>query len=280
MVTLYITDLDGTLLDNNAVLPALTSRMISELTEQGAMISVATARTPATIEPILGMTRMAPELVVMTGSAIWNRDTQSFSQIRLIPRDDIPTMLEVFEKRRIYPFCYVLNPDGRFLDVYHPSPSLNRFERSFVEDRGQLILKTFHLGEKCPAESYGRVALFFGMGTREAIVDVAEELKAITGCYISYYKDTYNEGLWLLEIFAPDVSKAAGVDNLKQRLGADRVVAFGDNLNDIPMLKAADVAVAVGNALPEVKEIAQYVIGPNTEPSVPQFIAADFASHC
>ena len=35
---------------------------------------------------------------------------------------------------------------------------------------------------------------------------------------------------------------------MKKKTGADRVVAFGDNLNDIPMLQAADVAVAVENA--------------------------------
>lgn len=62
---------------------------------------------------------------------------------------------------------------------------------------------------------------------------------------------------------------------MKEKTGADRVVAFGDNLNDIPMLQAADVAVAVENALPEVKEIADIVIGPNTDDAVAEFISGD-----
>ncbi len=37
------------------------------------------------------------------------------------------------------------------------------------------------------------------------------------------------------------------------RYGADRTVAFGDNVNDLPMMLAADHAVAVANALQEVK---------------------------
>ena len=53
---------------------------------------------------------------------------------------------------------------------------------------------------------------------------------------------------------------------------ADRVVAFGDNINDLPMLRAADVAVAVGNALPEVKAAADIVICFNTEDSVARFV--------
>ena len=276
MKTLYITDLDGTLLNNDALMSGEASELVSELTERGAIISVATARTPATVEPILADTLTANELVVMTGAAIWNRAQSRFSSIKLLPAEDVEVMLKVFSDRGLRPFCYVLNEDNRFLDVYHPAKELTEHEKLFVYERAQLTLKGFHLGECCPPTSYGRVALFFGMGSKEEIVDVAELLSAKTDCYISYYKDTYTPELWLLEIFAPGVSKAQGVLDLKKRLGADRVVAFGDNLNDIPMLQAADVAVAVANALPEVKAIADCVIGYNTECSVPRFIRRDF----
>lgn len=278
MVTLYITDLDGTLLDNNAQIAPETAHLISELTRSGALISVATARTPATVEPILADTLTAPELVVMTGAAIWNRPESRFEEIKLVPRAEVPLMLEVFDRRGLHPFCYVLNRDDRYLDVYHTTPTLSDTEKVFVNERARLTLKGFHLGKECPAEDYGRVALFFGMGSREAIVSVAEELRAMSECYISYYKDTYSPDLWLLEIFGPGVSKAAGVERLRELTRADRVVAFGDNLNDIPMLQAADVAVVVGNALPEVKAVADVVIGPNTDNSVARFIASDFNS--
>lgn len=273
MVTLYISDLDGTLLDNNALIAPETARLLSDLTRRGALVSVATARTPATVEPILADTLTAPELVVMTGAAIWNRPGSRFADIRLLPADEVEMMLTVFSRRGIAPFCYVLNPDGRFIDVYHPSHTLSPNEKVFVSERARLTLKGFHLGCECPADLRSRVALFFGMGTKEAIVSVACELRAISRCYISYYKDTYSPDLWFLEIFAPGVSKAAGVENLRRRLRADRIVAFGDNLNDIPMLQTADIGVAVENALPEVKEIADIVIGPNTRNSVARFIA-------
>ena len=50
------------------------------------------------------------------------------------------------------------------------------------------------------------------------------------------------------------------------------MIAFGDNLNDIPMMRVADVAVAVGNALSQVKAEADVVIGANTADAVAQFI--------
>lgn len=276
MATLYITDLDGTLLDNSAKVTAETAAIISDLTREGALVSVATARTPATVEPILADTLTAPEIVVMTGSAIWNRPDGRFSEITLLPADDVSVMLDVFDRRGMHPFCYVLNADGRFLDVYHATPILTPLEKVFVEDRAQLTLKGFHLGKRCPDACHGRVALFFGMGDKETIVSVADELKSRSNCYVSYYKDTYTADNWLLEIFGPGTSKANGIRLLKQRLGADRLVAFGDNLNDMPMLQMADLAVAVDNALPEVKNIADVVIGPNVSNSVARFIAADF----
>ena len=51
---------------------------------------------------------------------------------------------------------------------------------------------------------------------------------------------------------------------------------FGDNLNDLPMMAVADVAVAVDNALPQVKEAADIIIGPNTANSVARFIKQDY----
>ncbi len=72
------------------------------------------------------------------------------------------------------------------------------------------------------------------------------------------------------------MSKADAVLRLKASTGADRVVAFGDNLNDLPMFGVADLAVAVGNALPDVKDAADVVIDPNYTDSVARFIESDF----
>ncbi len=275
MKTLYITDMDGTLLDNEGNVSARSAEIISSLTDEGATISVATARTPATVENILAGIRTADDLVVMTGATMWSRSGECFEGMHLLPHSDVVLMLDVFQKYDFHPFCYVLR-DNSHLDVYHSRREITDAERVFINLRRNLRLKTFHLFEKCPEESYHRLVLFFGMGPKEVIVNVAEHLRSLSDCYISYYKDTYLPDLWLLEIFAPGVSKAAGIVELKKHLGADRVVAFGDNLNDIPMLRMADVAVAVGNALPEVKAIAHKVIGPNTEDAVARFIAEDF----
>ena len=66
-----------------------------------------------------------------------------------------------------------------------------------------------------------------------------------------------------LEVQLPHSSKAVGIDKMRKltpELGARTIIACGDYENDIPMLKAADIAVCPANALDEVKEICDLVL--------------------
>ena len=70
------------------------------------------------------------------------------------------------------------------------------------------------------------------------------------------------------------MSKAAAILRMKEHIGADRVIVYGDNLNDISMFEIADTAIAVDNALPAAKEAADAVIGLNTTDAVARSMAA------
>jgi hypothetical protein len=79
-----------------------------------------------------------------------------------------------------------------------------------------------------------------------------------------------------MDVYCAGCSKAVAIKDVAEELGADRIVVFGDNLNDLPMMRVADLSVAVENALPQVKAEADIVIGPNTLPSVANFVREDF----
>ena len=101
---------------------------------------------------------------------------------------------------------------------------------------------------------------------------LADELREQCRCSVSSYPDIFNPDIAFLEVFAPGVSKASAVEKLKRMTGADRLTVFGDNINDLPMMAVADVAVAVGNALPEVKAAADIVIGSNRDDAVALYV--------
>ena len=59
--------------------------------------------------------------------------------------------------------------------------------------------------------------------------------------------------------------------------GFERVVAFGDNINDLPLFSVADVKIAVENAKQEVKEMSDLVIGKNTDDAVAKYLLNYFS---
>ena len=116
------------------------------------------------------------------------------------------------------------------------------------------------------------MALFFGIGPVGMVERLVKELDGVTECAAAWYPDVFIPETGLIDIYAPGVSKASAVKSLAHKVGADEIVVFGDNLNDLPMMAVADVAVAVENALPEVKEKADVVIGLNTDDAVARWI--------
>lgn len=269
--TLYVSDLDGTLLDNTSRVSPATAEMLNEAIAEGALFTVATARTPATVQPLLSGVRMTLPAIVMTGAAQWDLARQRFRSITTIPEEDADRIAEAFERVSLRPFTYCVSGDS-FLNVYH-SKVMSRRELSFYEERRHLTLKRFHLGQN-PARR-DRVALFFATGPEKIIAGVCGELQKVTECSVSWYKDVITPDTGLIDIYAPGVSKAKAVGEMARQTGATRVVVFGDNLNDLPMMRVADVRVAVENAFPEVKEAADIVIGPNSADSVARFILED-----
>ena len=96
-----------------------------------------------------------------------------------------------------------------------------------------------------------------------------EELK--NRYYCVYSRDIYSGDQWL-EVLPKNATKANAVLQLKEYCGCEKLVVFGDGLNDIPMFRAADECYAVENAAAELKEIASGIIGNNNEDSVAEFI--------
>jgi Cof subfamily protein (haloacid dehalogenase superfamily) len=78
----------------------------------------------------------------------------------------------------------------------------------------------------------------------------------------------------VLEIFDPAVNKWQGILHVARRHNIDpsQIIAIGDDLNDLAMIKNAGLGIAMGNARPEVKAIAKRIIKPNHEEGLAEFL--------
>lgn len=274
--TLYVTDMDGTLLGVDSKVSAHSAKLISELSSNGALITVATARTPATVQILLADTYMRLPAIVITGAALWDRENRKYINPILTPPETSAQIFNICHKHGINPFRYTLNDNGEML-VYH-NGAMSKQDKAFVGNRTNLGLKNFVLDSQQGLKGELQNAiLHFAMGDCERVNSLANELRATVDCSVSSYIDVFEgEETGLIELFAPQVSKAAAVKRLAAEVGAERIVVFGDNLNDIPMMQIANVAVAVGNARPQVKEVAHHIIGSNTSDAVAHFIEQDY----
>ena len=83
---------------------------------------------------------------------------------------------------------------------------------------------------------------------------------------------------WFLEFNPPNATKGVALSKVADLLGLcpDNFIAFGDSLNDLPMLAAAGCSVAVANAWPEVKEVCARTCLSNQEDGVAKYLADCF----
>ena len=265
MKQLFITDMDGTLLDDQSKVSPRSARIISDLSRQGALITVATARTPATVQPLLeGMYTSLPA-IVMTGAAMWDREKQTYASTRPFEYGADRRLIELLNNYGIRPFVYMFFDNDPLLHVYRHSP-LSPEDMTFMDQRRESGLKEFHIDQPIP--DGGHTMLLFAMGPKERIFAAADNIRALGICSVSAFTDVFSDNTGILELFAPGVSKASAVLSLKAQTGAEHLVVYGDNLNDLPMMAVADESVAVANALPEVEAAATRVIDANTDDAV------------
>lgn len=268
--------MDGTLLNNGSFVSNRSSSIISDLSHDGALITVATARTPATVVPLMEGTFTTVPFVVLTGAAMFDHATSAYHDVSYIPSDDCELLKSLYADAGIHPFVYHLDVNGELV-VYHHY-DMTQAERDFYTPRSNLRLKRFTF-EKMASGENNNVLLLFSIAPKRAILPLADAIRATGRFSVSCYPDIFMPDLLILEVYSVGVSKANAVMRLMESAGAQRLVAFGDNLNDLPMLDIADVAVAVANAHPHVKESADIVIGPNYDDSVARFMLHDYYNH-
>ena len=269
MKTLFVSDLDGTLLAPDRKVSAISVSLINAAIADGAMFSVATARTPATVGPLLNDIESPLPFIVMTGAAIWEREHNRYVHASFHREDTARRLVELYRKYALSAFVYILGLDN-VIHIYHIG-DMSDLEREFMEERLHTPYKNFHILDKETGglpDRLDRVLLFYSMRPTYEVRRVYDEIKDSDDLRAVFYHDMYGDEIALMEVFGPEASKANAVRKLAEMIGAERIVAYGDNVNDIPILEIADDPVAVENAVEAARRAAERVIGPNSEDSV------------
>lgn len=266
MKTLYMTDLDGTLLMPDASVSDRTAQIINDLTSKGTLISVSTARSIADCDYIFAALHPSAPVALMNGTLIVSPDLKRVLHFEAIDEavrnETLKILLECGCPPNVYKY-YDNNTDVIFTEF------ASKDQREFYEKRKDSYRKFERVKNY---DLSGDVIFFSSVAEHEKVAPAAERLKKVKGLNVSFYKDVYYKNGWFLEVSSERASKANALKKIKELTGADRCVVFGDNFNDLPMFAVADRAVAVKNARDEVKLAADEVIGSNCENAVAEYI--------
>ena len=269
MSTLYISDLDGTLLNQNAHLSEYTIDTLNRLMKSGVNFTVATARTHETALLMLACLSLNIPIVLMNGVLIYDAQCKKCIKKESLSSDTVVQIVNTIKTSDITGFAYTMQDDK--MKTYYTELTNNAM-KSFVEERVQKFGKNF-MQVADFAQIEDETIYFCFMDSFENIHRFYDEMIKIDNIRIEKYQDIYSNDLWYMEIFSDSASKYNAVKYLRKNYGFERVVSFGDNLNDLPMFKASDECYAVENANEEVKKQATAVIGSNAEDGVAKYIS-------
>ena len=271
--TLYISDLDGTLLQNDAKLSDYTTQVLQSFTQRGGLFSVATARTWESttynhfLDPVLPL---SVPIVLMNGALVYDTQTRRYVKKALMEPQVVRDMLVCVKAHGQTGNLYSLKDD--FIRVYHEDVSRFPLQLMFNASRkqtfGKNLIQTHNIAE-CAQKDIVQLSM---RGSHESLLPLYESLRQLPGIDCTFYPDSYLKDCWMLECFSRFASKFNAVRYLREAYGFDKIIGFGDNLNDIPLFEACDEAYAVANAREELKAVATGVIGANTEDGVAKFL--------
>ena len=267
---LFVTDLDGTLLNSNKEVSIKSTEILNKLIDNGVNFTVATARTPATVVDLLQDVNLKLPAVLMNGVLLYDIKEEKYINIKEIGKDTVDKVFDVLNKFDKDAMVYGIR--NNHLWVYHKEFEYS-WEYNFYKERADRKQKTFLKVEnyqECINES--KIINFIVFDKYEKIKGIYEELKKIDEISVEYYEDIYEKGCYFLEAYSAEASKANGIKLLSDYIEHDKLICFGDNLNDIPMFELADECYATANAVERVKEISTDVIGSCDEDGVALFM--------
>ena len=262
-------DLDGTLLDPHSKIRARNREALHAARERSVEVTVVTGRSKVATLPVLEELGIDSPAVVFNGAAIWCPREGRLIEERTLSNRTLERALALGAERDYLTLAMLadrklaLEPrselEARSLTGLHGLEFVSR-----AELRQDYTIRVTYLSEE-----FGDSEVF------------AREVEAALGqpVYLTHFPLSIlpsHEGsrMSAIDIHPPCRGKAEALRFLEENRGipAARVVAVGDASNDVPMVRAAGLGVAMEGSMPELIDAAERVIGPNDGESIADLV--------
>jgi hypothetical protein len=274
-VRLLVLDVDGTLTDSSHRVSAVAREAVTRVHRAGIRVMLATGRRYRDALPIAAELGIDVPLVTASGALVKRpSDHATLARAAFAP-GVLEGVVRMVVDAGYEPILYTDSYDRGF--DFHcrslvdaaadPGPMGGGGLREYLGRNRDLADVRPDLHESPPAGVFAG----FTMGGRDAMTALEAALDAaFPGALALHTIKSPRYRDWMCEIAPAGVTKWSGVMSLAAGWGIapEEICAVGDDVNDLPMIRAAGLGIAMGNARPEVARVADAVVGSNDGPGI------------
>lgn len=258
MIKMIVTDLDGTLLAGKSNLPEENIRALCRAMDAGVQVVISSGRMIEATLPIAEAIGVNAPLSLFNGAMVYDYREDKILRGHPMPRETAVKVLQAIEEMGGYAHAfpgrgYYLNQRCEWTDFYENKINIRGTEVGMP------------LSQWLKSDVYKLLCIGPGAQTNAIMQALAPRFPEL-----NFAKSSAE----LLEIVAGGVDKASGMRDLSEITGIqpEEMMAFGDEMNDLPMLKFAGTAIAMENAAEGVKKEIRLMAPKNTACGVAKIV--------
>jgi len=247
MIKLIVTDVDGTLLDNESQVPELNKKALLECKSKNIGVVLATGKSISAVLPIIKMLDLCLPQITLNGTVTLDKNQEALSSTK-IGEQYYYEVLSAIKGKGHRPLIALT--DGRIL--YDSFDSLF----SVFEKINEPIYKV----DRLEKDIYARDCVSLSAAIKED-----DPLDAYLRERFSEKLQIVRSGEYFFDILSLDASKGNALEFIANmlKISKDEIAVFGDSPNDLSMFGSAGLKIAVRNSYPEVLKSADYITDEN-----------------
>lgn len=254
-VRLIAVDLDGTLLNDHKEISDRSAKALSSLPDRDIKVVIASARPPRSVRHIFAALRLRTWQINYNGALIWDEIGRRAVFHRPLPGKIVRQMIEYARGA-----CPDVQVSCELMDRWYT----DRMDQPYTTETGRL----FRPDVIAPLETFADVPMtkLLLLGEPAMLTEIEPGLSMAFEEQATVVRTDPE----LLQIMDRRVSKATALKLVADhyKVPMTEVMAIGDAPNDVGMLRAAGISVAMHNAHPMVKKVAQWIAPSNNDHGV------------